>query len=49
MISEYNVQISKRCNYGDLKKRIADCLSAMHGVQINETQLRLWKIGEKTD
>jgi hypothetical protein len=41
--------MSKKRNFADLKKRVADCLTAMHGVQINESMLRLWKMTGEVD
>jgi hypothetical protein len=41
--------MSKKRNFVDLKKRVADCLTAMHGVQINDGMLRLWKLNDKVE
>ena len=45
----FNVQISKRKNYLDLKRRIVDCLNAKSGQKILETDVRLWKLSDSKD
>jgi hypothetical protein len=49
MMTEYVLQMSKKRGYGDLKKRVADCLSAMHGTEIKESEIRMWKTTDKLD
>lgn len=44
--TEYNVQISKRKNYLDLKKRIVDCVNAKFGWNVAEGDVRLWKFSD---
>jgi hypothetical protein len=43
---EYNVQISKRKNYSDLKKRITDCLNAGNFKGLTENDIRIWKFSD---
>jgi hypothetical protein len=38
------VQISKVKSFVDLKKRVADCLSFIHGTHVTEQQVRMWKV-----
>jgi hypothetical protein len=49
MLVQYKVQLGKKKSYEDLKKRLADCLSAMHNVKIEDSQVRLWKYSDKPD
>lgn len=44
--AEFNVQISKRKSYLDLKRRIVDCVNAKFGWKIAETDVRLWKYSD---
>lgn len=45
--------MSKKRNYLDLKRRITDCLNALHGRSednlIKETDLRLWKFAGRKE
>eukprot|EP00347_Sterkiella_histriomuscorum_P018454 403345455 len=43
---DFIVQLSKRKNYLDLKRRIVDCLNAKNNTKILETDVRLWKFSE---
>ena len=43
---DFVVQLSKRKNYLDLKRRIVDCLNAKNNTKILETDVRLWKFSE---
>lgn len=55
--TEYKVQLGKRCKYGDLKKRIVDCINANKeklkltdsGVPITEADIRLWKFSDQKE
>ncbi len=49
MMTEYVLQMSKKRGYADLKKRVADCLTAMHGQEIKESDIRMWKTTDKLD
>ena len=46
MNREWRIQISKRKNYSDLKKRIVDCLVAQGLKDVTESDVRLWKFSE---
>jgi hypothetical protein len=43
---EFNVQLSKRRNYSDLKKRIVDCINARNGTSLTDSDIRLWKFSD---
>ena len=43
---EYNIQISKRKGYGDLKKRLVDVIKANFLENITENDIRLWKFSD---
>jgi len=44
---EFNIQISKRKNYLDLKRRILDAVNHKFQLAICEGDLRLWKFGDE--
>ena len=52
--SEFQVQLSKRLKYGDLKKRIADCINQSKDsyqleAPITEEDIRLWKFADNKE
>jgi hypothetical protein len=43
------IQVRKTANYGDLKKRIADCASKMTQGTIKTEEIRLWSVCSDDD
>lgn len=53
-ILNFNLQLSKRKSYSDLKKRIADCINAAQATfaidhPITENDIRLWKFSDNKE
>jgi hypothetical protein len=46
---EFNVQLSKRKNYLDLKKRLADCVNAKYNLNLTDTDIRIWRFSDDKD
>mmetsp|Transcript_23219 Transcript_23219/g.17654 ORF Transcript_23219/g.17654 Transcript_23219/m.17654 type:complete len:183 (+) Transcript_23219:518-1066(+) len=49
MLVEFKLQISKKKNFAELKKRVADCLSARFGQKVETDQIRMWRFAEKNE